>query len=322
MNEYLENGAAGRFLGFLATFVYASFAYGGGEVIAVAACEAENPRRNIPRACNRVIGRILVFYIGGVLAIGVLVAYNDPHLVAAIASGAPGAGRSPFVIAIDNAGIKVLPHIINAVILSSAWSSGNAFLYSGSRNLYALAISGKLPKIFALCNKNGVPWVSVLATFAVGLLSYLNVTNSSSVAFGWFSNLTTVSGLFNWAALSFTYLRFRKGREAQGITDIPFKALWAPYTGYWAFGSCAFIILLQGFPVFFKFNGADFVAAYIGILVFFIPLVVWKIVNKTKMVPYEEMDFATGKQLIDSEEKDYEPPVPRNWLERIWFAIA
>jgi amino acid transporter len=323
MREYLEPGAAGRFLGFLATFVYAAFAYGGGEVIAVAACEAENPRRNIPRACNRVIGRILVFYIGGVLAIGVLVAYNDPGLAAAIAASTPGAGSSPFVIAIENSGITVLPSIINAVILSSAWSSGNAFLYSGSRNLYALALSGKLPAVFAKCNRNGVPWVAVLVTFAVGLLSYLNVSNSSSVAFGWFSNLTTVSGLFNWAALSYTYLRFRKGCQAQGITDLPFKAMWAPYTGWWAFGSCLFIIIIQGFPVFFgTFSYADFLAAYLGILVFVLPMVIWKAVMKSKLVPYEEMDFVTGKELIDAEEKDYEPVVAKNWLERIWLAIA
>lgn len=322
--EYLKTGSTGKFLGFLSTFVYAAFAYSGGEVIAVAAAEAENPRRNIPRACNRVVWRVLIFYIGGILAIGLTVSSSDPHLLAAIASDSPGAGRSPFVIAINNAGIKALPSIINAIILSSAWSSGNAFLYSGSRNLYALALAGQVPKVFAKCNRNGVPWVAVMATFLIGLLSYLNVSNSSSTAFGWFSNLTTVSGLFNWATLSYTYLRFRKGAIQQGIHgSMPFKAWFAPYTGYYAFGMCVFVILIQGFPVFFgTFSGSSFVAAYIGILIFFIPMTAYKLISRCKYVKYEDMDFLTGKQEVDEDERNSVIPVPRNIFEKIWFIIA
>lgn len=130
MQPYLKEGSTGRFLGVLSTFVYAAFAYGGGESIAVAACEAVNPRRNIPKAVKRVFWRVLIFYFGGVLSIGLIVSSRDPKLMAAIQAGRPGAGRSPFVIGIQNAGIKVLPHILNAVILSSAWSSGNAYLYA------------------------------------------------------------------------------------------------------------------------------------------------------------------------------------------------
>lgn len=130
MKPYLKEGDTGRFLGILSTFVYAAFAYGGGESIAVAACEAVNPRRNIPKAVKRTFWRVLIFYIGGITAIGVIVSSSDPVLMKAIKMGKPGAGRSPFVIGIQNAGIKVLPSILNAVILSSAWSSGNAYLYT------------------------------------------------------------------------------------------------------------------------------------------------------------------------------------------------
>lgn len=49
-----------------------------------------------------------------------LVPYDDPSLKAALVTGAKGAAGSPWVIAIQNAGIQGLPHIINAVILSSA----------------------------------------------------------------------------------------------------------------------------------------------------------------------------------------------------------
>ena len=89
-------------------------------MIATAAGEAENPRKNMPKAIKRLIWRILVFYILGSLAIGTLVRSDDENLGSA----------SPWVLAAYNAHIPVLPSIINAVILTSAASSGNAFLCS------------------------------------------------------------------------------------------------------------------------------------------------------------------------------------------------
>ena len=67
----------------------------------------KNPRRNIPKAIRNVYIRLLLFYIGGVIVIGLLVPSNDPRLD--IADGT--AAASPFVLAINNAGIKVLPSV-------------------------------------------------------------------------------------------------------------------------------------------------------------------------------------------------------------------
>ena len=73
----------------------------------IAGAEVRNPRRNIPKAIKRVYIRILLFYIGGVTIIGLLVPSSDKRLN--IADGT--AAASPFVIAISNAGIKVLPSV-------------------------------------------------------------------------------------------------------------------------------------------------------------------------------------------------------------------
>ena len=152
MNEIAPaTGATGRFLGFFSVLVYASFTYAGVEIVVAASGEAENPRRNVPKAIRRVIYRILAFYILGSLAIGCMVASNNENLLRA---DAPGAARSPWVIGITNAGIKVLPSIINTSILLSAVSSANAFLYTASRYLYGLARSGQAPKIFSMCTKS------------------------------------------------------------------------------------------------------------------------------------------------------------------------
>jgi yeast amino acid transporter len=109
MKEYIGTGNTGRFLGLFSTLINAAFSYGGVEMVAVAAGEAENPRKNIPKAVRRVFWRILFFYVLGSLAIGVLVPSNDPTLL----SKKAGAAHSPWVIAIYRAGIPVLPSIIN-----------------------------------------------------------------------------------------------------------------------------------------------------------------------------------------------------------------
>ena len=154
MNELSPaGGVTGRFLGFFSVLVYAAFTFAGVEMIAAAGGEVQDPRRNIPKAVRRVIYRILAFYILGTLAISCIVASNDKNLLGAQAAGAPGAAQSPWVIGITNSGIKILPSIINAAILSSAISSANAFLYTGSRYLYGLAQNGQAPRIFLTCTK-------------------------------------------------------------------------------------------------------------------------------------------------------------------------
>ena len=160
MKQYFVTDPAradtGRFLAFFSTLVNAAFSYSGVEVVAVAAGEAENPRKNIPKAVRRVFWRILFFYVLGSLAVGVLVPYNDPNLLGALAANAAGAAQSPWVIAIHNAGVPALDHIINFVILTSASSSANAFLYVGSRYLYALAQNGQAPRFLLKCSKKYV----------------------------------------------------------------------------------------------------------------------------------------------------------------------
>lgn len=120
----------GQFLGFFSTLVYAAFTYAGVKSVAAASGEAKNPRRNTPKAVRHTLYRILFFYSLRSLALGMLVPSNDKNLLGAESDQAPGAAQSPWVIGITEAGIDVLPSIINAVIFTSATSSANAFLYA------------------------------------------------------------------------------------------------------------------------------------------------------------------------------------------------
>lgn len=253
MKEYDSTGDAGRFLGLFNVLVNAAFSYGGVEMVAVAAGEAENPRKNIPKAVRRVFWRILFFYVLGSLAIGVLVASDDESLLKAQKDGAAGAAASPWVIGIQNAGVKVLPSIINAVILTSASSSANAFLYTGSRYLFALAQNKQAPRFLLRCSKSGVPYWCVLITWSISLLTYLSVgKGGAEKAFGWFQNLTTVASLFTWCSICVAYLQFHKALKAQGIdrNTLVFKSPFQPYTAWFALIYFAVIIIFSGFDVF------------------------------------------------------------------------
>jgi amino acid transporter len=325
MNEYLETGALGRFLAFWKVFIQATFSYGGSEMVVVAAGETENPRRNIPKAVRRVFWRIAIFYVLSILLIGMCVSSTDPRLLNAISEGAPGVAASPFVIAIANGGISGLPSVINAVVLTSAWSAGNSFFYASTRILYSTALDGKAPH-FLTYEKFGVPYGCVAITTALSCLVYLNVSSSSSDVFFWISNLSAVSTLIVWTSISITYIRFHQGMKYHNIprSSLPFRPPFQPYLAYFSAIFSATVALFNGFDAFFpgKFSAKTFIPPYIDIPIFAGLFLGYKIVKKTKFVKVQDMDFWSGKEEIDQQEALWETPKPRNFLERIWFWIA
>lgn len=139
--------------------------------------------------------RILFFYVMGTFVISVLVPYTEPNLL----NGSGTAAASPFVIAINNAGIKALPSIVNAVLLIAAWSAGNSDLYAASRTLYALALERQLPRIFRRCTKRGLPIWCVTVTALFGAFAYLNTGGEAAEeAFNWLYNLSAITGIITW----------------------------------------------------------------------------------------------------------------------------
>ena len=113
----------------------------------MAAGECENPRKVMPRAYNAVFYRLTAFFVLGSLCVGINVPYDDEQLTAAFANDEPGAAASPYVVSMNRLRIQVLPDIVNALILVSAFSAGNSYVYCASRSLFGLALEGKAPKI-------------------------------------------------------------------------------------------------------------------------------------------------------------------------------
>jgi amino acid transporter len=110
--ELYYTGNLGRFLGFLQCLIQASFTIAGPDYVSMAAGEAENPRKVMPRAYNAVFYRLTAFFVLGSLCVGINVPYNDPELTAAFKDSKPGAAASPYVVAMNRLKIGVLPHIV------------------------------------------------------------------------------------------------------------------------------------------------------------------------------------------------------------------
>lgn len=278
-------GSTGHFLGFLAAFVNASFSFIGVEVVVITAAESLNPHKAIPRSATNVTYRIALFYILGALLIGLIVDPTNPDLV----SGTGNANSSPWVIAIKEAGISALPSIVNACILVSAWSAGNSYCWVGSRMIVAMTTDRQLPQIFGRTSKNGVPYVAVFAAWLFGPLAYLSLgTGGASQAFSWLMNLSTVAGLIAWATLCFCYIRFYAAMKAQEVSreTLPWKSPFQPFTAWYGFVGATIVTLITGFPVFLKGNWstANFVASYVGIPIFVVPIIIWKLVHRTKVL--------------------------------------
>lgn len=91
--------------------------------------EASSPRKNLKKAFNTMYWRFGVFFIGGALCCGIVIAYDDTNLVEILGGGGSGTGAaSPYVIAMTNLGIGVLPHITNALLVTSIFSAGNSYV--------------------------------------------------------------------------------------------------------------------------------------------------------------------------------------------------
>ncbi|KAJ7241440.1 general amino acid permease [Mycena rebaudengoi] len=300
MVSFLEPGDKGRFLGLLVAVVPAAFSMGGIELIAIAAAETRSPRRNIIRAMRTVVIRIVAFYILSVFILGLILPSNDPLLF----QKATNAGQSPWVLAFTRAGIKGIPSLINAIILTSAFSSGNSLLFAASRILHGLAVRKQAPSFFKRQTKKGLPLISILFTSAFSLLAFLNVAERPSKVFSWFVTLSTISGLIGWATMNLTYLRYYYGMKTQAFKpEGIYRSNVQPFAAIWALFWLVFYIFISGIPVFWAFNGPDFVAAYINIPFFGLLYLGWKIIKKTKIPPLKDLDFTSDiPSLADTED--------------------
>lgn len=293
-------GVLGRFLGFFSGLTIAAFSSIGTEMLALVAAETRNPRKVIPQALKSTWIRVVLFYFLGAFCVSLVVPSDEDRL-----GSSSTASASPYVIAIQNAGIKVLPHIINACILTSALSAGVSDLFTATRTLHAMAGSGLAPSIFKTTNSWGCPWVAVLATWVLGLLAYMAVGSSSASVFTFLVNLTALSGVITWLCIAVTYLRFRAGMKAQAIAQasLPWKSRFSTAAAWWIILVISCVLLFSGWPVFRSghWNTAQFFGNYLPVVIFGLVYGGFRVGTKSRFVRAKEMDFASDLEQIERE---------------------
>ncbi len=224
------------FEGLFYMLAFLMFAFGGIELIGMAAAEADNPQKSIPKAINQVVFRILIFYVGSLTILLSLVPWNQLQL--------GGLDKSPFVLIFSQLGIGWAAHLLNFIILTAALSVYNSGMYANSRMLFGLAQQGNAPKIFKQTNKQGVPVPAVLFSalliFGCVLLNYFAPEDA-------LSNLIYIvvgALVLNWAMISLTHLQFMKAMKAEGKVS-SFPALWSPFSNYLVLAFIAVVLYIM-----------------------------------------------------------------------------
>ncbi|MHA3055098.1 amino acid permease [Acinetobacter sp. ANC 4633] len=229
------------FDGLFYMLAFIMFAFGGIELIGMAAAEAEEPEKTIPKAINQVVFRVLIFYVGSLTILLSLVPWDKLQL--------GGLDKSPFVMIFSQLGIGWAASILNFIILTAALSVYNSGMYANSRMLFGLAEQGNAPKVFLKVNKQGTPIPAVLFSalliFACVLLNYFVPEG----ALGHLMYIVVGALVLNWAMIALTHLNFKKAMITEGIKT-KYPSLLYPITNYIVLAFIVvvlYIMWMQGF---------------------------------------------------------------------------
>lgn len=279
------------------------FVIASAEYLSMTAGEAKNPRKTMARAFRTVLVRVVVFYIRGALSVSILIAYNDPVYLEKASDHSDGAS-SPYVVAMQNMGIDVLPHIVNALIVSSAFSAGLSYTYCSSRALYGLSVKGFVPRCFQYCTKLGVPIFCVGVSIAFSFLALMALGQSGMKVLNFMVSLVTGSMVLNYAQMGYTYLCFYRACKVQGINrdEFTFKSWFQPYGAIAATTILTIMVGVLGYETLMpgRWDLPNFLLLFVFIAIF----VAWKLFKRTLFIKPEDADLRTG--LADIEEHEFE----------------
>lgn len=231
--------------------------------------------------------------------------HDDPRLVQS--SNTADAKASPFVIAIEEAGIQVLPSVMNTVILIAVLSVGNSAVFGSSRTLAALANLNQAPKILGYIDRRGRPLVAILVAAVIGLLAFLADLPQQDSVLDWLLAISGLSSIFTWGSICVCHIRFRQAWASHGRStgELPFKSpigVWGSYIGL-TLNICVLVaqFWVGAFPIHWKEMetrevAQNFFLKWIGAPIIFIFYLSHKLFYRTSYVRTRDMDVDTGRR--------------------------
>ena len=272
------------FMGFVAGFQIAVFAFVGIELVGTTAAEAKDPEVTLPRAIRAIPIRVLLFYVGALIAIMMVTPWREIS-----------PGQSPFVSMFALAGLGMAASVVNFVVLTSATSSANSGIYSTSRMIYGLAQEGDAPSAFAKLSSRHVP-VNALLFSCMFLMSSLFLLFSGETVLAAFTLVTTISALlfmFVWAMILFSYMAYRRKR--------PHLHEASKFKMPGGVAMCWVVLAFFGFILWALTQQADTLQALLVTPVWFIVLgVAWRLVGKA---PHHIEKYAAFQRDLEEEAK-------------------
>ncbi|MER0080974.1 amino acid permease [Corynebacterium sp. KPL2861] len=219
-DNFLPNGMPGFAAGLLAV----AFAFGGIELVTIAAAESEDPARNVATAVRAIIVRIMIFYIGSIVVITMALPFSQIQ-------DADAAADSPFTLVLEAAKIPFAAGFMEAIIALALLSAFNAQIYATSRLVFDMAKDHCAPKFFLKTNHSGSPInaviLSMIFAFASVGLQFWNPPGLLAFLFN------AVGGclLVVWAFIVASFLKLHPQLKANGeLTDIRVPGYpWLPW---------------------------------------------------------------------------------------------
>ncbi|MBE9374184.1 amino acid permease [Saccharopolyspora sp. HNM0983] len=229
---FFPNGSAAA----LVSFQIVMFAFVGVEMVGQTASESRDPKRVLPRAINAVMWRILIFYVGALVALASLVPWNR----------FPADG-SPFVHAFALIGIPAAAGIVNFVVTTAALSSCNSGIYSTGRMLRTLATEGQAPRAVGKLSSRAVPARAIGVTFCAMLVGVALNYFVPEQAFTYITSASTVGAIFTWGMIVIAHLVYHRRIRAGALPAGSFRMPLAPYSNYLVLAFLAMVVVLLAF---------------------------------------------------------------------------
>ncbi len=224
---FMPKGVAG--IG--AALLVVIFAFGGTEIVAVAAAETQDPERSLARAIRTVAWRILVFYIGSIGVIIAVVPWTSEAL------------NSPFAAVLKVANIPGAATAITLIAVIALLSALNANLYGASRMMYSLAQRGEAPRWLGRTSGHQVPVMAVVASVLFGFGATVLELLYPNKVLPVLLNVVGSTCLLVWTLTLVSQLILRRRAERNG-TALPFRMAGFPYLTLLALGILVLIFVL------------------------------------------------------------------------------
>jgi len=228
---FFPNGSLAMFSG-VATVI---FAFVGAEIVTIAAAESREPEREVARATNAVIYRVLLFYVISVFFVATIVPWNTEFTSDII--------KSPFTLAFDRMGIPGAPTLMNFVVLTAVLSVLNSSLYTTSRMLFALTRHNDAPGFFTNTTRRGVPIWAILAGTIFAYVSVAIYYFFPENVFTWLINASGAIALFVYLLIAISQLVMRRRLERESPERLQIRMWFYPWLTYLSIAAIVAVLL-------------------------------------------------------------------------------